>query len=193
MGSACLKKAADHPNAGHSAAIANDIGANHRDAGKGFQASIRLLLTVEYTRSAQTAWLYFEEFGTFDTLRIEHHNELGAAALDECQASNGTANCLSPLKHAFRRLVKMPVNKIQWPSDNEVPNRVSDVVLLGDKAYDPRLKHALCDVLGEQVILLPKVVAQSQGEGVVDPHYASARGDAIASWARQNDKFREEL
>jgi hypothetical protein len=129
----------------------------------------RLILTVEYTRSALTAMLYFEEDGVLDIIRAEHHTELGAAALDECQASNDTTRCLKPPKSSFGRLVRMPIDEIRWLSDTEVPLGVSDVILLGDEGRDSRVKRALHDMLNEEIVLLPKTIAQSQGQGYREP------------------------
>jgi hypothetical protein len=192
--SAGLNRTAQRLDAGHHAATANYIGAYYQNGGRDFRDSSMLLLTVDYTRSALTAFLYFQEDGVFDIVRTEHHiEELGAGALGECRASTDIAHCLRPLKDTFRRLVKMPINGYHWPSDSEVPNRVSDVILLGDKGHDPRVSCALPHVLSKQICILPKIAAQSQGQGIVSPRYASARGAAFASCARQNDRFRKEL
>lgn len=193
MSSVRLGKAAGYPQAGPVAAMANGIGDYYHNASRCLETPNHLVVTISYTRSALTALLYFEEMCIFNILRTEHHIDLGATALDECQTSSSTEECVDPLKAAISRLVRMPVDDVDWPAHTKVPTHIGGLVLLGDRATDPRLRRALQEVLAPQDASLPVHGAGGVLGDMVDPTFAAARGIAIASWGNQNDAFMDEL
>lgn len=145
--------------------------------------SPQLVLTVDYTRAALTAILYVEEICVFDMLRMQHHVNLEAAALDACHTSTKNDNCYESLREVLTEIVKMPVDK---PASVDVPSHISKLVLLGENATDPRLREILRLVLAGHPVANPWGDDHEQADIMVNPTYAGARGIAMESWGIQN-------
>lgn len=184
--SAGLDRAAGFPVAGSLAAMANGIGAYYQHPERcryDDVAPSQLVLTVDYSRAALTAILYLEEMCVFDVLRMRHDVNLGAAALNRCQASTNNEDCYKDLAEALLQIVKMPVEDVE----SDIPTKVGSLVLLGEKGTDPRLRQVLQQVLAEQSISIALRKSKHEGSAMVDPTFAAARGIAAASWGNQND------
>lgn len=100
----------------------------------------RLFLTVEYTRSALTALVVFEDCCVYDVERVLHETELGADNLSKEPFSTHQVK----LEKALSALTRLPLTV-----DGETMESFSDVLLLDELAGDPLLRDALKDVLGK--------------------------------------------
>lgn len=129
-------------------------------------------LTVEYTRSALTALLIFEECGVDWEVRVLHETDL--------DPQNSSIDRRAKLTTALGDFIEMPVQ-----SEGEVIKSLSNVVLIGELSQDKLLHEVLKDVLGEQQQSDILTASTSEGKETIDPVFvgsvAAARLDLIRS------------
>ncbi len=178
-----LERAAGFPIPGALAAMTNGMGNNYQYPESCDTDPSRLILTVDYSRAALTAVLFWEDGCVFERFRVRHGVRLGASALEECQMSTNSADCYNDLAIALRQIVKMPLED----GRSYLPSKVTGLVLLGEKGTDPHLRRILQQVLAEQRTSISSVQSEGGENTMVDPTFAAARGMAAASWGNQND------
>jgi hypothetical protein len=143
----------------------------------------QLILTVDYSRAALTALLYLEDMCSFELLRERHDVNLGADAINRCQATTSDGKCHEHLAEALLQIVKMPVEHYE----PNVPTKIGGLVLLGERGTDLDLRRVLQHVLAGQGIYIASGNSGHKEDAVVDPTFAAARGIAAASWGNQNN------
>lgn len=130
-------------------------------------------LTVEYTRSALTALLVFEECGVYEDLRVLHETQLGL--------QESPQDCRAKLKTALQDIVKLPIEY-----DGEVLKSLSNVVLLGESSQDQLLHDVLKDVLSKQQQPGINTAVVDKYKGPVHPVFAASVGAARLNLIRSN-------
>jgi hypothetical protein len=167
-----------YPTAGEQAARAYGIVGHYPEE------MPRLVLTVEYSRAALTMHLWEEDEATYMKLRVLHHTELGAAALQYCHESQKEEEkCESLLLEAMRPFLKLPVTGL----DPACPQMIAAVALLGESSENHRLSLALKKILREQFEGVLQYPVSQHGSYLIDPVFAASRGIAEASWIAQQD------
>ncbi|KAI9747468.1 MAG: hypothetical protein M4579_007460 [Chaenotheca gracillima] len=139
----------------------------------------QLVLTVDYSRSALTALLFSTNVGVFKLLRTRHDLELGTDGLRRCQKDSQNAEtCTRRLVDGLREAMKMPLKD----GGRGAPKHISELALLGDRALDKGLREILQQLLWEQSVSASLIGQASNGNMMIDPVFAAARGSAAASW-----------
>jgi hypothetical protein len=127
------------------------------------QAPEKLIITIDYSRAAFTAFLVHEECSVFEYRRVVHDTRLGLDGIEHrSEATWGD------VEHALRKLTVLPLKD----GNGEGLKHISNIVLIGESARDSRLQNAIQNVLGERYNTLEIV------ENAADPVFAAARGVA---------------
>jgi hypothetical protein len=160
--------------AGKLAAIhVYDIGPGNCDYFPDPQDPAQAFLTVEYTRSALTALLVYEECGVYDNIRVLHETDVGSR--------ESTHDRRAKLTTALGVLTKMPVK-----CDGVVLKSLSNVVLLGESSQDQLLHDVLKDVLSKQEQSVNETTVFDQHEAPLNPVFAGSLAAARLNMFRSN-------
>ena len=164
-----------------------------------------LILTVDFSRAALTATLFYEEDCIFELLRELHRVDLASDALDKCEQEQRAINpgadtiddCLGSLTRALGKIAELPIRREHsWPAEEDFfLTRIDGLVLLGERGTDLRLRSILKEVLANQSDGI--ISHAAVGDEMVDPSFAAARGVAAVTWGQQDeahcDPGKEEL
>jgi hypothetical protein len=137
------------------------------------QDPAQAFLSVEYTRSALTALLIFEECGVYEDLRVLHETQLGSQGSPQ--------DCRAKLIRALRDIVEMPIEY-----NGEMLKSLSNVVLLGESSQDHLLHDVLEDVLRKQQQFGINTVVVDKHKELVNPVFAASVGAARLNLIRSN-------
>ena len=170
-----------HPPAGKYAARANGIGGQCNydpyDDHPTWDDPEQLILTVDYSRAAITAILWFEECTVYENRRFLHEPSLGTDALFlNGSQTTGPDTARAQLADALREITRLPLAT----GNGAGLTVISQLVMMGESADDPRLHDALVQVLrdehshGDPVKVLGKVAFYAGGR--VDPVFAASQG-----------------
>ena len=181
------------------AARAHGIGARHCSDDDDAAVHEQLILTIDYNRAALTALLVHKECSIFEVRRVVHDPHLGTAQHSHCApdtepepASNAQSR-RDDLVRAIRDVARLPLEQ----GNGAGISRISEVVLLGEKAGDALLHEVLKEVLGEEFggrLSLDGGVRGEGGEecsGRIEPVFAASRGLAMDCWDRLDLQDRE--
>ncbi|KAL9110259.1 MAG: hypothetical protein Q9227_005166 [Pyrenula ochraceoflavens] len=125
----------EQPPAGIHAARAHGIGRNHDEDDV---CTEDLILTVDYSDAALTTLLLSRICSVFEVRRELHNTTLGASKLT-ASTTTGADSANDDLMQALRQITTLPLDD----DGNGVElKQISDIVLLGDRADDPRLHEA---------------------------------------------------
>jgi hypothetical protein len=139
----------------------------------------QLILTIEYSRAALTAFIILEECTIFERRRVLHDTNLG---LDQLRGDPGSGSTREKLEASLGEFICLPMND---GGNGEKLRYINNLVLLGESAGDPQLHDVLKKIIGERYGRLMATVDNS-GLGVIDPLFVGARGIAYYSWVRQD-------
>lgn len=137
------------------------------------QDPAQAFLTVEYTRSALTAVLVFEECGVYENLRVLHETQLGS--------QESPQDCRAKLTGALGDIVDMPIEY-----DGEMLKSLSNVVLLGESSQDQVLHDVLEDVLSKLQQSGINTTVVDKHKEPVNPVFAASVGAARLNLMRSN-------
>ncbi|KAI4733360.1 hypothetical protein E4T50_16085 [Aureobasidium sp. EXF-12298] len=132
-----------------------DVGAN--------DTSYRLFVAVNHNRAAFTASLMIEECNAIEELRTYHNHSLGSDS-DVSEAERHAT-----MKHALAKTVKPPYHESMFN-----PERIQDVILIGEATEDAVMRSVLEDIFGNEF----KIEGRQNDRGV-DPLFAASRGVAL--------------
>lgn len=166
--------------AGPSAAAANDIGWHHSE-----DDPPQFVLTLDYSRAALTAVLWLEEGGAFLPRQEIHRVELGVDALEDCKRNGGSSACYAGLTQAILEITEH-VGQPKPDDDPDVPHHLEQLVLLGESAGDPHLRHALQEVFSRHGTPRHLKSLNIEDSDMAEPAFAAARGTAMGA-LRWND------
>ena len=144
----------------------------------------QLIITVDYSRAAITALLVYEDCSVFESRRVLHDIQLGA---DELSGANDLDTPRDLLARALREVISLPLED----GNGAGLTRISELVLLGESAGDPRLHDALTEVLSERSYDF-SAAAWKRPMGSFDPLFAASRGLALDCWDRLSSPARSE-
>lgn len=170
-----------HPPAGIYAARANGIeGRCEWDPQNGRPIWIdeeQLVLTVDYSRAALTVVLWSEFCTIYENRRFLHEPKLGTDALFlNTSHTTGPDTARAQLAEALREITRLPLAT----GNGAGLTVISQLVMMGESADDPRLHDALVQVLrdehshGDSVKVLGKGAFYAGGK--VDPVFAASQG-----------------
>jgi hypothetical protein len=140
---------------------------------------VQVILTIQYTRAALTAILFYEECTIFDDVRVLHRTDLGQNSLTT------SPNSRDQLVSALRNITSFPMAV----GDYLKLDRLNHVVLHGEAANDGLLHEALKETLAG-LHMKPALVT---GGNSVDPLFAASRGLAWDCWERSRVTVSAEL
>lgn len=141
----------------------------------------QLILTIDYSRAALTALLVDEECGVFENRRVIHDTRLGLNGLHQL----GSITATDLLETALRNITQLPLDD----GNGAGLKYISNLVIIGESAGDPRLHDTLRRVLSEQ--LEPVTTVKSGFSPPIDPVFAASRGVAWDCWDRMNFQVNE--
>lgn len=152
-------------------------------SGRDDDPSAQIILTVDYSEAALTALLVFEECNIFEYRRVLHDTNLGADALSKVPPDARQDD----LVRALRRITALP---LEDGGNGAEIHYISELVLLGELAWDRTLRDSLCQVLEEQshpgkyhhVTVLQRDPCTTKT--LVNPLFAASRGVAQDCWER---------
>lgn len=137
------------------------------------QDPAQVFLTVEYTRSALTVLLLYEECGVYENVRVLHEIDVGS--------QESTHDRRAKLTTALGDLTKMPVE-----FNSEVLKSLSNVVFLGESSQDQLLRDVLKDVLSKQEQSGNETTVVDKHEEPVNPVFAGSLAAARLNMFRSN-------
>lgn len=137
------------------------------------QDPAQAFLTVEYTRSALTALLVYEDCGVYDNVRVLHEIDIGS--------QESAHDRRAKLTTALGDLTQMPVEY-----DGEVLKSLSNVILLGESSQDQLLRDVLKEVLSKQEQSGIETTVVEKHEEPVNPVFAGSLGAARLNQFRSN-------
>lgn len=134
----------------------------------------RLILAVDYSRSALTAGLFIDDSGALNDHRFIQDVNIGA------DASPSHLPWSAELQLERRRLLEKATKLPATDAGFELPQEISELLLIGDRAYDDQLLALLEEILGTRLVARIRDTAQYDGP---DPIFIAAK--SIASLAKQ--------
>jgi hypothetical protein len=134
----------------------------------------KLILAIEYSRAAVTAFLIHDDCGVWQRLRVVHDTRLGLDNLRDGEAG------WTDMERVLRNITQLPLKD----GTGAGLGYISDIMLLRESARDTRIQNVLRTVLGERYGSLTKIDGYA---GAVDPLFVGSRGAAYYSWFRQDD------
>lgn len=162
---------------GYLSALKATIYANDRSWNRsyfyGFEET-RLVLAVDYSRSALTAALFINENGVLDNHRFIQDVDIGADASPSSHTES--EELLRKRKRLLQEATSLPITDAGFA----IPEEISELVLIGDRAYDDELLELLKAIVG--TALVAKVRATTYSDSA-DPIFTAVQG--IASLAKQ--------
>lgn len=179
------------PPAGILAARAHGIGGECNDdvMDESYSGSDpeQLILTVDYSRAALTVLLVSEECGVFEHQRVLHETSLGTDALfPDTPQTPGPDTGRAQLAQALYDITRLP---LKTGNGAEIMV-ISELVMMGESADDPRLHDALVEVLLDKNSKDSPFKALGKGKphagGMIDPMFAASQGLAYDCWSRLN-------
>ena len=162
---------------GFSSALKAAIFANDMPWNRSYLSGIdetRLFLAVDYSRSALTAGLFIDENGVLDNHRFLQDVDIGAdASLSNLPWSE---ELLLKRRRLLQEVTSLPITDAGF----ELPGRVSELVLIGDRANDNELLELLEEIVGTGLVARIRDTTQYDS---ADPIFTAVKG--IASLAKQ--------
>ena len=145
----------------------------------------QLVLTVDYSRAALTVLLLSEECGIFEDRRVLHETRLGTDALFlDTSLNPGPDTGRAHLARALYDITRLPLKT----GNGAGLMVISELVVMGESADDPRLHDALVEVfLDKESSDSPlKTLGRkkSHAGGMIDPVFAASQGLAQDCWDR---------
>lgn len=134
-----------------------------------------LVLGVDFSDAALTATIQAWDCGDFWIARVLHSTELGARDLFRSNDSRRR------LVDALHSVTALPVPGT-YDHRTEDIDHIGRLIIMGDKAGDPRLHEALQEVFGEQYETL-NASARNDGSPERDPLFLGAASSARSNWA----------
>lgn len=134
----------------------------------------RLVLGVDYSRSALTAGLFIDDNGVLDDHRFLQDVDIGA------DASPSNLPWSEELLRKRRRLLQEVTTLPVTDDGFRLPERVSELVLIGDRANDDELLDLLEEIVGTGLVARIRDATQYES---ADPIFTAVK--AIASLAKQ--------
>ena len=134
----------------------------------------QLILTVDYSDAALTVLLLVEECNVFEYRRVLHDTGLGADTI-----SRTPNDSHDDLARALRHITTLPLED----GNGAELRRISQLVLLGERANDRLLHRALEEILRENY----RNIANKRGEvwkDSIEPLFAASSGLAQDCWDR---------
>lgn len=156
----------------NAAILANDIPWN-RSYLSGID-EIRLILAVDYSRSALTAGLFIDETGVLDDHRFLQDVNIGA------HASPSDLPWSEELSLKRKRLLQEVASLPVTDAGFELPGSISELVLIGDRANDHELLELLEDIVGTGPTT---TIRDSKQYDSADPIFTAVK--SVASLAKQ--------
>ena len=135
----------------------------------------KLVLSVDFSRTAFTGQLWDEECGDYKYTRQMYELTLGSNDFDEKCQDEGEDACLNILGTALRKLTALPLPDLDHDKSDKL---ISGLVLYGENASDRRLNQVVKEVLLEQYV--PSYgTGVSQAADHFDPVFAAAQALAL--------------
>lgn len=134
----------------------------------------RLIVAVDYSRSALTAGLFIDENGVLDDHRFVQDVDIGA------DASSSNLPWSEELSLRRKQLIQEVTGLPVTGAGFELPDMVSELVLIGDSANDPELLELLEEIVGIPLVARVRDFTQRNN---ANPIFTAVRG--IASLAKQ--------
>jgi hypothetical protein len=160
------------PSALTAAIFANDIPRN-RSYLSGADET-RLVLAVDYSRSALTAGLFIDENGVLDDHRFVQDLDIGADASPANLPWSG--ELLLKRRRLLQEVTSLPLTNGGF----ELPERLSVLVLIGDHANDEEFLRLLEEIVGTESVARTRDTTKSDR---ADPIFTAVKG--IAFLAKQ--------
>ncbi len=160
------------PSALKAAILANDM-----FQGRSYPSGIdetRLILAVDYSRSALTAGLFIDENGVLDDHRFLQGIDIGA------DASPSHLPWSKELLLKRRRLIQEITSLPVTDAELELPEKISELVLIGDRVSDNELLELLEEIVGSALVARIRDATRYDG---ADLAFTAAKG--IAALAKQ--------
>ncbi len=129
----------------------------------------RLLLAVDYSRSALTTGLFIDENGVLDIHRFIQDIEIGA------DASPSHLPWSKELELKRRRLLREVASLPVTDAGFELPATISELVLIGDRAKDDELLKLLEEIVGTGLVTRIRNTTQYDS---VDPIFTAVKSIA---------------
>ena len=163
--------------AAKAAARANGIGKCPEYVGEDGREEMKsqLVLSVDYSRAALTMMLAVKEEGCLEYFRQEHHSDLGSAQSADEEHWTAIEGLLNDMRAA-------PADAIR--SYPDVPRKVSQLVLPGDRIVDDRMLHVLKKVIGLDVMVETQYELKVGSRKGIDPVYSAVMSAAAVSKRR---------
>ena len=158
-------------------ALTAAIFASHMPWNRSYLSDIdetRLVLAVDYSRSALTAGLFIDDNGVLDDHRFLQDIDIGADASPSDLP--WSEELLLKRRRLFQEVADLPVTDAGF----ELPRRISELVLIGDRASDEELLALLEETVGTRLVARIRHTTQYDS---ADPILTTAKG--IASLAKQ--------
>lgn len=134
----------------------------------------RLLLAVDYSRSALTAGLFIDENGVLDDYHFVQDLDIGADASPANLPWSG--DLLLKRRRLLQKVTSLPVTDAGFG----LPQRVSVLVLIGDHANDEEFLRLLEEIVGTELVARTRYTTNFDR---VDPIFTAVKG--IAFLAKQ--------
>lgn len=160
------------PSALKAAILANDM-----SQGRPYPSGIdetRLVLAVDYSRSALTAGLFIDENGVLDDHRFIQDINIGADASPSDLP--WSKKLLLKRRRLLQEITSLPVTDAGF----EFPEKISELVLIGDRVNDNELLDLLEEIVGTGLVARIRDATRHDGAGLA---FTAAKG--IAALAKQ--------
>lgn len=165
------------PSALKAAIFANDLSWDDVSWNRPYLSDLyetRLILAVDYSRSALTAGLFIGDNGVLDDYRFSQDTDIGADA----SPSNfpWSEDLLLKRRRLVQEVARLPVTDAGF----ELPGRVTELVFIGDRANDDELLELLEEIVETELVAR---IRDTIPYDSADPIFTAVKG--VASLAKQ--------